>query len=401
MLNRRIFLKQIGMAAFAASLAGCSNQEQILKIFLLQGSIPAQSIKQFQQKNSSSSLLKFSSESQKEESTPPSLKFLPESQLKNLFEQLLKWEDGEKKPNSFLSFLPRLNQSSVSPAKLVTLGDKWLNSAIKKNLLQPLNEQQLTQWPELPQRWQYLVKRNAQGKLDKTGQVWGAPYRWGTTLIAYRRDKEEQFGGKLTDWGDLWREQLRNRLSVVDEPREIIGLVLKQFGYSYNTEDTTVIESIEPDLQRFQQQVRYYSSKYYLQPLVLGDTWVAVGWSNDIIPLMKRNPKIGAIIPQSGTSLWADLWVKPTSSLDLPLSQRWIDFCWQEDVVKQIGLFADASSPMLFNLSSDEIPETVRKNPLLYVDPDIFEQSEFILPLPEAVEEKYVSIWKQIRLQKD
>ena len=107
------------------------------------------------------------------------------------------------------------------------------------------------------------------------------------------------------------------------------------------------------------------------------------------------------LFPNPGLRSGADLWVKPTSSLDLPLSQKWIDFCWQEDVVKQIGLFADASSPMLFNLSSDEIPGTVRKNPLLYVDPDIFEQSEFIVPLPEAVEEKYVSIWKQIRLQKD
>ena len=384
MLNRRIFLKQIGIVAFAAGLSGCSSQEEILKIFLLQGSIPAQSINQFQQKNSDS----------------PSLKFLPESQLKNLFEQLLKWEDKEEKPNNFLNFSPRLNQSSISPARLVTLGDKWLDSAIKKSLLQPLNEQQLTQWAQLPQQWQSLVKRNAQGELDKTGQVWGAPYRWGTTLIAYRRDKEEQFGGKLTDWGDLWREQLRNRLSVIDEPREIIGLVLKQFGYSYNTEDTNVIESIKPELQRFQQQVRFYSSKHYLQPLVLGDTWAAVGWSSDIIPLMKRNPKIAAIIPPSGTSLWADLWVKPTSSIDLPVTQKWIDFCWQEDVVKQIGLFADASSPMLFNVSSGQIPESVRNNPLLYVNREIFEKSEFIVPLPQTVEEKYIALWKQIRSEK-
>jgi hypothetical protein len=37
--------------------------------------------------------------------------------------------------------------------------------------------------------------------------------------------------------------------------------------------------------------------------------WVAVGWSSDIIPVAKRMSNVAVIVPKSGASLWADLWV--------------------------------------------------------------------------------------------
>lgn len=37
--------------------------------------------------------------------------------------------------------------------------------------------------------------------------------------------------------------------------------------------------------------------------------WVAVGWSSDIIPAAKRMSNVAVVVPKSGASLWADLWV--------------------------------------------------------------------------------------------
>lgn len=38
-------------------------------------------------------------------------------------------------------------------------------------------------------RWQQLVTRNAEGMVDPRGKVWGVPYRWGCTVIAYNEQK--------------------------------------------------------------------------------------------------------------------------------------------------------------------------------------------------------------------
>ena len=384
-LSRRWFLRGIGTAALASSLSGCGQGKGGLQVRLLHGSIPSQITGQFRQQVGPS----------------PSLSFKPEPQLKDLFSLLETWQKKSDNTSNFSNWLPDWlpigQQPSHSPANLVTLGDAWLEKAIRGKLLQPLDGGRLARWQQLPERWQQLVRRNDRGELDARGAIWGAPYRWGTMLIAYRRDKFKELGWTPSDWGDLWREELRERLSVIDQPREIIGLTLKKLGYSYNTPDLQGIPELKASLFSLAKQIKFYSSQYYLQPLVLGDTWLAVGWSGDILPLVTRNPQIAAVVPQSGTSLWTDLWVKPAGSGEDPISDRWIDFCWQAQVAKQITLFADAASPVLLNLPAADIPQNIRDNPLLFVKPEIIAKSDFLLPLPPAILQQYYDLWRQMR----
>ncbi|KAK8940670.1 hypothetical protein KSP39_PZI009773 [Platanthera zijinensis] len=96
-----------------------------------------------------------------------------------------------------------------------------------------------------------------EGQLDPSGNIWGAPYRWGTM-----------------DWDDLWRPELAGKISMVDSPRE----------------------------------VRYFDSMHYLKSFEAGDVWVTVGWSSDIIPAAKRMSNVAVVVPKSGASIWADLW---------------------------------------------------------------------------------------------
>lgn len=56
-------------------------------------------------------------------------------------------------------------------------------------------------------------------------------------------------------------------------------------------------------------QVRYFDSVHYLKSFEAGDVWVAVGWSSDIIPVAKRMSNVAVVVPKSGASIWADLWV--------------------------------------------------------------------------------------------
>lgn len=145
-------------------------------------------------------------------------------------------------------------------------------------------------------------------------------------------------------------------------------------------------------------QTKIYSSNYYLQPLILGDIWLAVGWSNEIIPLLSRRRDLKAIVPQSGTALWADVWVKPTSDVKLSnLAQEWINFCWQPTAVQQISLYTDAVSPLILDQNSEKLPKPILNNPLLFIEPTILNKSEFIKPLPPSSQAQYEQLWKEAR----
>ncbi|MFB2897215.1 extracellular solute-binding protein [Aerosakkonemataceae cyanobacterium BLCC-F50] len=386
-MKRRDFLLGTSTLAISSLVTGCSSPQQAsLRIRLLKDSIPAQLLNKFRQ----------------EFKQIGELDLTVEAQLISLFTSL------QEKPKSqnWWSRLPLLagREKASSIADLVTLGDYWLAYAIKQKLIQPLDPTQLKQWEKLPPQYQRLVRRNQQGNIDLKGQVWGAPYRWGTTMIVYHRDKFKAEGlNPPQDWNDLWKEELRDRISLPDQPREVIGLTLKKINpqYSYNTQELAKIPQIKSELKALDRQVKFYSDNTYLQPLILGDTWLAVGWSTDILPIIQRYPNmIGAVIPQSGTSLWADLWVRPAKANDnFSLARDWIDFGWQPEIATLFSRFGKAASPIFAGESLDELPKSIRQRKLFFPSPEVYQRSEFLLPLSEKVQQQYLKLWREIRFQ--
>jgi putative spermidine/putrescine transport system substrate-binding protein len=397
-MDRRGFLIGTGSLALAQLASGCSSGNgAALKVRLLKDSIPAQLAGEFR------SLLQ----------SPVAIKFDPEKQLKELYKNLQAWKrQAQKKDSSPFSLpftIPFVGEKTPAIADLVTLGDYWLEAAIGEQLIQPLDLTQLQGWQQLPPRWQELVKRDTKGQLSQKGLVWGAPYRWGTTVIAYNRDKFKELGWTPKDWSDLWRPELRGKISLLDQPREAIGLTLKKLGASYNTTDLSKVPNLKKELLALHQQVKLYSSNRYLEPLLLGDTYVAVGWSTDILPLRTGYSQIKAVVPQSGTALWADIWVQPASTGGsnlgemgerVALMKQWIDFCWQPKQASEISLFSNGTSPIVTGMKGADLPKDLRNNRLLLPEASILNKSEFLKPLPQSVLADYVALWKEMRSSK-
>ena len=387
-LSRRYFLKTSTVLALSQMLSGCNNSLPAIQVLFLENSIPLRLIKDFHNTTKENKIVDFE----------------PQTQIARIFDRLeLQQKKNFEEERTLIDKI--FNKSVIYPS-LTTLGDAWLGSAIQQNVIQPLSVKDLTNWQKLPESWQKLVRRNNQGKLADDGQIYGAPYRWGSTVIAYRSDKLDKLNLSVEDWQDLWQPELRDRISLLDSPRETIGLTLKKLGYSYNTKNLNSVLNLETELLKLQEQAKLYSSDCYLEPLVLGDTWVAVGWSTDILPLLKRYPDIKFVIPQSGTSLWADLWVEPAKSSNSSIAkddsmadlvEQWIDYCWKPQAAKQISLFTDGISPILSTLESEEIPKDLEDNIFLNSKVLNSNESEFLLPLNAETEQQYRNLWLKIR----
>ncbi|MEG4943170.1 extracellular solute-binding protein [Microcoleus sp. F4-D5] len=387
-MKRRSLLLGAATLALSQLVAGCDSKS-ILTIRALKNSIPAQLVSKFRR------------------DVPPSplLQVTQEGQLKELFALLQKWKQVPESENQ---------------ANLVMLGDYWLTLAIRQKLIQPIDPAKLANWSQLPEKWRNLVTRNDEGFLDARENVWGVPYRWGSTVIAYRTDKFKALGWTPTDWSDLWREELRDRISLPDSAREVIGLTLKKLGKSYNTQQLDRVPNLKKELASLHRQVKLYSSDAYLQPLILGDTWLAVGSSGDLLPLLQTEKDIALVIPVSGTALWTDLWVQPASRNPVPLKKNWMDFwrnfdfwkpvpldkkwidvwmdfCLQPQIAPQLSLLTKASSPIIVGMKPEDLPEAVRTNSVLLPDAKILAASDFLLPFGDAGIAQYRSLWQEIR----
>ncbi len=389
-MHRRSFLFGTSTLFVSQLLVGCNAAKQPqLTVQVLKGSIPGRILKGFE------------NQLEKNLSQKVQLKFSPVVQLQELFKRLKSLKKNQTAGNKSEGFdITRFfGKSQPKNIDLATLGDFWLKDAIEGELIQPLSGEKLENWSKLSPKWQELVTRNNQGKVDKQGKIWAAPYRWGSTVIIYRRDKLEKFNWELQDWSDLWREELKGRISLVNQPREVVGLTLKKLGKSYNTENLNEVTSLAEELQNLDKQVKFYNSASYIEPLILGDTWVAVGWSNDIVSLLSRYPQLSIIVPNSGTALWADLWVQPKGNDKEDLSNKWIDYCWETKIAKQIALLTKANSPIstdITKIAASEVPKPLQN--LLLVNPEIFNKSEFLTPLSKTTSEQYDSFFEKMKV---
>lgn len=367
-LSRRQFGQHIGqqtlggmlLLALGGGIAGCGATSAALTTLLLEKTIPPRLVQRFRQQTGY--------RIHTELGTGPQA----------LWQQIAQW-------------------SAPSDRPLVgSLGDYWLPEAIARGKLQPIEVQGLSHWGALATPWQNLVKRDGQGQTNASGAIWGIPYRWGNTVLVYRQDKLAEMGWELSDWGDLWRSEVRQRFSLLNQPREVIGLVLKKLGHSYNSANLEAIADLKPALEELHRGVKFYGDEQYLQPLILGETWIAQAWSHDALPLVKRYPNINAILPLSGTSLWADLWVQPAQQQMNEVLQAWWDFWLDGEVAQTLSLESVAASPVLWSWKPQDLPLLIQTNPMLWLPPEQQRRSEFLAPLSPETQGQYDRLWSAI-----
>ncbi|MCO5590972.1 hypothetical protein L7F22_044948 [Adiantum nelumboides] len=237
---------------------------------------------------------------------------------------------------------------SILAADLVTVGDSWLSLAVSGGLIQPIENAKQQEWfKRLNTKWEAFARRDFNGDLNPKGVIWGVPYRWGSMVIAYKKDQFLKNNiPPLEDWQDLWKPELEGQIAMVDSPREVVGAVLKSLKASYNAQnfDCDVRGGREAVKQQFlalEKQVKVFDSVHHVKVFGSDDVWVAVGWSSDVIPVAKRMSNVRVVTPKSGVSLWVDFWAIPAANsvstkkigsrvhAASPLIHQWFDFCLQ------------------------------------------------------------------------
>ena len=386
-MQRRQFLKTLPLAL--PLLTACqSSPTNAFRITTLKGTFPALLTQQFKKANPQASPIDLAQE----------------RQIAALFQQLQAW-----KRRSFPNYTPKqglvpinLPFIGTTPelpiANLTTLGDFWLTPAIRQNLIQPIDPREISQLSTLDPTLQALLKRNNNGALDPTGQLWGIPYRINSTVILYRKDQFKTHNlTPPTDWADLWRSDLTGKISLLDSPLEVIGLTLKKLGKSYN--ELSLPDALHNELAQLHAQVKLYSSTHYLQPLTLDHTWVALASSTDALRMIRRNPTLEAVFPQSGTILSADLWVQPASNQtpNQATLVAWCNYYLTPELAPQLSQLTQGIAPNLSQTPEKNRPEDLRTNPILSPSPEAFKRSEYVTPKSDSQLAQWRSAWEKMR----
>jgi spermidine/putrescine transport system substrate-binding protein len=157
---------------------------------------------------------------------------------------------------------------------------------------------------------------------------YSVPYYYGAAGVLVNTAKVPDFE---RSWSIFAREDLRNRMTMLDDMREVMGDALAYLGYSVNTKDSAHIaaardlinNSWKPNLTKFDAEA---FGKGYAN----GDFWVVQGYAEVVFEEIADNPQLMAdtfyFVPQEGGPAYLDSMCILKGSKNIDLAHQFIDF---------------------------------------------------------------------------
>lgn len=174
------------------------------------------------------------------------------------------------------------------------------------------------------------------------GNKYSVPYQWGTVGIAVDTDKVTT---PITKWADLWSPEFKDRVVLLDDEREVLGMVLQTLGYDKNSTDPAQLEEAKAKLLELMPNVRLFDSDSPKTALLAGEVWLGHTWNGEAAIAHSENPAIDYICPEEGCGIWVDNLAIPKGAPHKDAALAFLNYVLKPDASLLITKEFPYSSP--------------------------------------------------------
>lgn len=282
------------------------------------------------------------------------------------------------------TMLAKMQAGGGDAYSIIYPSDYMVQQMIELGMLAKLDKERVTGLDNIFDKWQDPVY--------DPGNNFSVPFAWGTTGLLYNTDV---ISDNPEDWAYLWdnRSSLSKRMTLLDDVRETMGMVLKSLGYSYNSTDPAEIEEAYERLVEIKPDLASFMSFGFEDGLLSGDLAVVMAYSVDALSSIAEDDRLNYIIPSSGSSVWTDTMIIPTTAPNMDAAYEWINFNLQPEI-------AQLNTETLFNatpnkVAYDNLSDEFKNNEKLFPPEDLLAKCEGIAPVGEA-SATYDEFWTRV-----
>jgi spermidine/putrescine transport system substrate-binding protein len=277
-------------------------------------------------------------------------------------------------------------------AKVVTGNSGWdvvfptytrLKPMLDYGLLQPLRHEWLPNLPNLDLRFRAPM-------WDRELR-WNVPYMWFATGIAYNRSVQPA----PARWADLWDTRLKGRITMLDDPEDMLGACLKKIGLSFNATDPAELQRAKQEALTQKPLVQAYLNAEVRDQLVSGDVLAAQLWATTAQQAIDAAHNLAFAYPEEGFPFYCDCAVILRESQHSELAHQFLNYLLRAKVAAacadytRVATANGAAKPLL--------AEATRNSPTLYPPQDVFERGEWPQPLTPEAQRLRDRIWTEIK----
>jgi spermidine/putrescine-binding protein len=155
------------------------------------------------------------------------------------------------------------------------------------------------------------------------GNKYTVPYQWGTSCLVVDTSKVTR---PITKWADLWDPEFKGKIVLLDDEREVLGMVLKVLGYSNNSTDEAQLEEAKAKFLELMPSVKLFDSDSPKTALLAGEVWIGETWNGEAAIAHSENPAIDYIFPEEGCTEWFDNLAIPKGAPHIDAAYELMNF---------------------------------------------------------------------------
>ena len=218
---------------------------------------------------------------------------------------------------------------------IVFPSESSITKLVNQNLLQKLDHSKIKGLENISP---FLLN----SPVDK-GNQYTVPYFWGTVGIMVNTkyiDPES-----IQTWNDLWKEDFKNKVLVLDGNREALGMALQSLGYSLNSKNEDELKAAEQKLKELKPNVRAVLNEEIKTMMKLEEAPIGMGYSGDAAAVAEENPNVQYILPKDGSAVWTDNFAIAHTAVNIDGAYAFINFMLRPENAARNAEYVGYSTP--------------------------------------------------------
>ena len=175
------------------------------------------------------------------------------------------------------------------------------------------------------------------------GNQYTIPYFWGTVGIMVNTKYIDP--ASIQTWSDLWKEDFKNKVLVLDGNREALGMALQSLGYSLNSKNENELHAAEVKLKELKPNVRAVLNEEIKTMMKLEEAPIGMGYSGDAAAVAEENPNVQYILPKDGSAVWTDNFAIAHTAVNVEGAYAFINFMLRPENAARNAEYVGYSTP--------------------------------------------------------
>lgn len=214
---------------------------------------------------------------------------------------------------------------------LVFPSGDFVKIMIHENMLEPLDKKKISNLKHLDP---VILSKIAYDP----GNRFSVPYMVGAAGIAVNTEKVKDYEKSSSIFN---RSDLRGKMTLLDDMREVTGLALKSLGYSVNSTHDEELEQAKSVVLRWKENILKFDAEAFAKGFAGGEYWVVHGYAENVFLELDEAQKknVDFFIPREGTAMYIDNMVMLKSSRHKDLAYLFINYIHEPEVFSKIVSF--------------------------------------------------------------